>query len=188
MILRFEAQSIADWCRELYQLKAPQLLLYGRALGLSHAESEDVLQDTFVALLKLEAKPENEIGYCLRAFRNRALTHRRGLLRRLKRELEARNWFETDPDRTAGEAGAMRCLQRLPVNQREAVVLKIWHQLTFEQIGQLQSVSPNTAAGRYRYAMEKLRACLNEINRHETHEFHRGPDATLDSAPAVAGA
>jgi DNA-directed RNA polymerase specialized sigma24 family protein len=37
------------------------------------------------------------------------------------------------------------------------IVLKIWHQHTFEEIGTLIGVSPHTAAGRYRYGLEKLR-------------------------------
>jgi RNA polymerase sigma-70 factor (ECF subfamily) len=55
----------------------------------------------------------------------------------------------------------MRCLAKLPVEQREVIVLKIWHEHTFEEIGGLLDLSPNTAAGRYRYGMQKLRTCLN---------------------------
>ena len=54
----------------------------------------------------------------------------------------------------------MRCLQKLPPEQREVIVLKIWHEHTFEEIGDLLATSPNTVAGRWRYGMEKLRACL----------------------------
>ena len=45
------------WCERLYDACARQLILYGRALGLSHGEAEDVLQDTFVALLQRESPP-----------------------------------------------------------------------------------------------------------------------------------
>src|ERR1700727_1146499 len=44
------------WCQPLYEAKAAGLVLYGRALGLSHGEAEDVVQETFVALLKLPRK------------------------------------------------------------------------------------------------------------------------------------
>jgi RNA polymerase sigma-70 factor (ECF subfamily) len=37
------------------------------------------------------------------------------------------------------------------------VVLHVWGQLTFSQIGDLLGVSSNTAASRYRYALAKLR-------------------------------
>jgi len=39
-------------------------------------------------------------------------------------------------------------------------VLKIWHQYTFAEIGELLEISPNTAAGRYRYGLQKLKQCL----------------------------
>ena len=48
-----------DWREQLYDRKAAELLLYGRALGLGESEAEDVLQETFVALLKLEKRPDN---------------------------------------------------------------------------------------------------------------------------------
>ena len=171
-----------DWQRQLYEVKASELILYGRALGLGHGEAEDVLQETFVALLKLEREPDNPLHYCIRGFRNRALNYKRGLLRRLTRELESRTWFERNEHETPQERAAMRCLQKLPPEQREVIVLKIWHEHTFEEIGEMLEISPNTIAGRYRYGMEKLRSCLKEQNYEDTEIFGR-TDAVLD-APA----
>ena len=54
----------------------------------------------------------------------------------------------------------MRGLAALPQDQREVIVLKIWHKHTFEEIGGLLDISPNTAAGRYRYGLQKLRMFL----------------------------
>jgi DNA-directed RNA polymerase specialized sigma24 family protein len=54
----------------------------------------------------------------------------------------------------------MHCLAALPTEQREVIVLKIWHEYTFDEISQLFDVSANTVAGRYRYGLQKLRACL----------------------------
>src|SRR4029077_6658948 len=85
----------SGWCEALYEAKAAGLILYGRALGLSHGEAEDVLHDTFLALMQSAAPPALPENYCVRAFRNRALNYRRGLWRRLARELEARRWFES---------------------------------------------------------------------------------------------
>lgn len=176
-------KQAVDWQRQLYEAKAGELILYGRALGLSHGEAEDVLQETFMALLKLESAPEIPLHYCLRGFRNRALNYKRGLLRRLARELESRTWFEHGSKESPQERAAMRCLQKLPPEQREVIVLKIWHEHTFEEIGALLETSPNTVAGRYRYGMEKLRACLKEQNYEDT-EFVGRADAGVD-APAA---
>jgi len=154
------AAEPAGWCENLYRTKAPALILYGRALGLSHAEAEDVLQETFIALTQRPQPPELPEHYCLRSFRNRALNYRRSAWRRLTRELESSRWFERGPTETSVEQAAMRGLAALPRDQREVIVLKIWHQRTFDDIGELLAISPNTAAGRYRYGLQKLRMLL----------------------------
>jgi RNA polymerase sigma-70 factor (ECF subfamily) len=151
------------WCQPLYAAKAAELILYGRALGLGHSEAEDVLQETFVALMQLDRPPAKREHYCVRSFRNRALNYRRSLWRRLAREWESRRWFEKNADETAAERAAMKQLAQLPVEQREVIVLKIWHDCTFEEIGGLLDISPNTAAGRYRYGLQKIKSQLEGV-------------------------
>jgi RNA polymerase sigma-70 factor (ECF subfamily) len=158
------------------------LVLYGRALGLSHSEAEDVLQETFLALLQLAEPPKQPEHYCLRSFRNRALNYRRSLWRRIARETESQRWFERGEAETARERAAMRCLARLPQEQREVIVLRIWHQLTFEDIGQLLEQSPNTVAGRYRYGLRKLQKFLIGISDEQLESLGESL-APLDSAP-----
>jgi RNA polymerase sigma-70 factor (ECF subfamily) len=164
----------------LYLAKAAELILYGRALGLSHGESEDVVQETFVALMNRAEPPEQPEHYCVRAFRNRALNHRRGLWRRLAREWESLRWFEKAPGEDPRENEAMRYLATLPPDQREVIVLKIWHKYTFEEIGELLELSPNTVAGRYRYGLEKLKSKLQKA------VYER--DERIGEAIAIVGA
>jgi len=185
------------WCEALYDVKAAELILYGRALGLSHGEAEDALQETFLALMQMPFTPSKPEHYCVRSFRNRVLNHRRSLWRRLTREWESLRWFEKLPDETPEELAAMRCLTELPVEQREVIVLKVWHGCTFEEIGGLLEISPNTAAGRYRYGLQKMKLKLaadalarsgapQEGVAYERDE--RDTIAWLASAPAVNGA
>jgi RNA polymerase sigma-70 factor (ECF subfamily) len=178
-------ESTRHWCEDLYEAHAAQWVLYGRALGLSHAEAEDVLQETFVALLGRAQPPEEPRHYCLRSFRNRALNHRRTLWRRLTRELESRRWFERSPGESSQERAAMRALACLPREQREVIVLKIWHGHTLEEIGRLLEVSPNTVAGRYRYGLQKLRAALKGPE-HERLDSTGETLAFLETSPALA--
>ncbi|HWW02871.1 MAG TPA: sigma-70 family RNA polymerase sigma factor [Candidatus Acidoferrum sp.] len=169
------------WCEALYEAKGRQLLLYGRALGLSHGEAEDVLQETFIVLLQRAEPPSKPEHYCVRSFRNRALNHRRSLWRRLTRELESKRWFERPPEAGPAEREAMQALARLPAEQREVIVLKIWHEYTFEEIGELLAVSPNTAAGRYRYGLQKIRSHLKGAPHERDERFG-------DALPLVAAA
>ena len=176
---------MSHWCQNLYEANAPQLVLYGRALGLGHSEAEDVLQETFIALMEREEAPDEPQHYCLRAFRNRALNYKRNLWRRLTRELESHRWFERSSEENPQERAAMRCLATLPPEQREVIVLKIWHEYTFEEIGGLLELSPNTAAGRYRYGLQKLKSCLTKENYEALESTGRSP-AFLDAASPVA--
>ncbi|MEY3773061.1 MAG: hypothetical protein RL067_1075 [Verrucomicrobiota bacterium] len=86
-------------------------------------------------------------------------TDRRGVREKaVAAETETVAWFEPEADprlRALAEA-----LPLLPAEQREVVVLKVWGGLTFEQIGEQLQLSPNTAASRWRYAMEALRKLI----------------------------
>ncbi len=176
----------SGWCEGLYHAKASELVLYGRALGLSHSEAEDVLQETFLALMRRPEVPALPEHYCIRSFRNRALNYRRSLWRRLAREWESRSWFEPKAGEPAEERRAMRCLAGLPREQREVIVLKIWHEYTFQDIAELLEMSPNTAAGRYRYGLEKLRRRLKQSDVENEVEYES--DERIGSAIALVGA
>jgi len=178
-------ENVNAWRESLYQQKAAGLILYGRALGLSHSEAEDVLQETFVALLRLENRPEEPERYCLRTFRNRALNYHRSVWRRLAREWESVSWFESASVDAETESQAVAELAKLPPEQREVIVLKIWHKMTFDEIGRMVEVSPNTIAGRYRYGINKLRFLLME-RRYEGDRSLGETIGILDSASSVA--
>ena len=174
--------SQPHWCEALYDKKAAELILYGRALGLGHGEAEDVLQETFVALMQMDFPPAKLEHYCVRSYRNRTLNYRRTLWRRLAREWESLRWFEKSPDETPAERAAMSCLAELPLDQREAIVLKIWHGCTFEEIGGLLEVSPHTVAGRYRYGLQKIRTKLEGV-AYERIKHDGNPIAWLAATP-----
>lgn len=197
-----DVQNRSEWCEALYEAEAAKLILYGRALGLDHAEAEDVVQEVFVAVLALPEVPDKPSHYLVRAVRNRAFNHRRSLWRRWVREWESHSWFEPGSGEAPAEKAAVACLEKLPPDQREVIVLKIWHHHTFEEIGALLQRSPNTVAGRYRYGLERLRTCLNsaaldplsdsentayEPERPAARSLDR-PIVLLDAAPPLPGA
>ena len=66
-----------------------------------------------------------------------------------------------------------RAMLALPPEQREVMSLKIDGELTFGQIAEVIGVSMNTAASRYRYALEKLRKELETQESLKT--FHCRP-------------
>jgi len=74
-----------------------------------------------------------------------------------------------EAEREESHRAVWSALRTLPHEQAEVVVLKIWEELTFAQIGEILEISPNTAASRYQYAMTKLAARLANMQR----EVHR---------------
>ena len=62
-----------------------------------------------------------------------------------------------DMERVEHRQSLNRLLLSLPAEQREVVVLRIWHDLGFADIAALQACSINTALSRYQYALKNLR-------------------------------
>lgn len=150
-----------------YDQYAPALVRAAATLLGCRAEAEDAVQDVFVGL----ARARHELGRVtnLRAYLFAALRHAAG------RRAAVRRRHRTEPLGDAAEPVAHtpssgegrgerleRALRALPPEQREVLVLKIDGGLTFAEVAAALGVSPNTAASRYRYALDKLRAALGE--------------------------
>ena len=72
----------------------------------------------------------------------------------------------SSPERELSEFEQRRRLQlaieELPEEQREVVLLRLEQELSLEEIGAITGAGRETVKSRLRYAMEKLRARLNE--------------------------
>jgi RNA polymerase sigma-70 factor (ECF subfamily) len=136
-------------------------------LGSRH-DAEDVLQAVFVCMVRKRrrlAQAKSLGAYVYGIARNEAVSFLR--LRRRNRGMAPRieSWLtpiETNAGREELAEHLQAALGKLPQSQREVVVLKIYQDKTFQQIGELLHVSQNTAASRYRYAMERLRTLLGD--------------------------
>ena len=72
-------------------------------------------------------------------------------------------WLDT-PSEDKEDAKILRQeVDQLPEKLREVLTLKIWGGLTFAEIGEMLSLSNNTAASRYRYALEQLQKKLKHL-------------------------
>jgi len=56
-------------------------------------------------------------------------------------------------------------LKELPQKFSEVIVMKIWGEQTFAEIGEALEISQNTAASRYRYGLEALRKELAGVRQ-----------------------
>ena len=152
-----------DWKTCFAQL-GPALLLFARRWTNSRADAEDIVQEAFVRFWRGQHSIANR-ALLYAAVRSAALDRLRSDHRRARREasvaLDGADHFE--PQFAAGDEGQellAAAVERLPDEQREVVILKIWNELTFAEIAGILEISPNTAASRYRYALGALRKTL----------------------------
>jgi RNA polymerase sigma-70 factor (ECF subfamily) len=148
----------AESLGELYDRVSRRLYAYALSLTGDAARSEDAVHDAFVRLLQYA--PGRDVksleGLLFTTTRNIILDERR---RRVVRENAPAPLPLAQASGEFDEA-ATRALGRLPEEQREAVVLKIYAGLTFAEIGEVTGTSLATAAGRYRLGIEKLAELL----------------------------
>ncbi len=169
---RMEAPHEAINWKDWFEAHGPKLLLCARQWTHSLADAEDVVQEAFVRYWRHQRSlPGDAQALLIVSIRRAALDQARRELRRIAREERSNGDFETgrplfelpsNGDTDRGQRIQV-ALQRLPVEQREVLVLKIWNELTFEQIGHALDIPPNTAASRYRYALAALRKELNPV-------------------------
>ena len=153
---------------ELYDRFAARLVKTARRMGCHPAATEDIVHDLFVAMARSRANFENVDNldaYVFTALRHAVARHpQRRRLEHAARSRAAENAIRRDDGATDASPSAneslAHALASLPPEQREAVGLKIDGGLTFAEIGAVTGISPNTAASRYRYALEKLRILL----------------------------
>ncbi|MBI5382903.1 MAG: sigma-70 family RNA polymerase sigma factor [Opitutae bacterium] len=151
----------ANW-RQWFDHYGPRLLLCARQWTRSLADAEDVVQEAFVRFWKHQRELEGEpLALLLTSVRRSACDLARRETRRVAREQHAiegdADLFQPLPEGDDRRREIEAALHRLPPEQREVLVLKIWGELTFEQIAGQLEISANTAASRYRYALAALR-------------------------------
>ena len=158
-----------EWSQWLAR-HGPAMLLLARQLVAARSDAEDVVQDAFVRFWTARHRADDPAAYLFACVRTAALDLRRGSQRRGRREQAvARSHTAADEPMFAAaveqderRAAVEAALAGLPENQREVVVMKLWARLSFPQIGAALGVPADTAASRYRYALEKLRGRLAE--------------------------
>lgn len=131
--------------------------------------AEDAVHDAFVRLWRTAAAPQGDlVAYVYASVRNAAVDRKR---RRGERPELVETMFAgglPDPSDCAAEheqAGRLRrAVEALPDDQREAVVLRAFAGLTFQQMAETLGEPLPTVASRYRRALERIRQRLGDAD------------------------
>jgi RNA polymerase sigma-70 factor, ECF subfamily len=145
----------------LYRQHGAALLLFASAISGDRGRAQDAVHQVFLKAIENGSlwQAADKKAYLFACVRNAVLNDAKS--RNRNTDLDADSAWFSPPDRDyAGEQNLRRALGDLPHDQREVIVLHVWGELTFSEIGELLGVSSNTAASRYRYALAKLRGSM----------------------------
>lgn len=170
VLLRKASRGCRDSLRRIYETHKDPLLTLARAMTGDRTLAEDIVHDVFVAFAR--NLPQLRLTSSLRAYLSVSVCNRvRNLARteirhRRNEDRVARPTADAAaPDTCAAAtelAGRLReALEHVPLEQREVLLLRTQAGLPFEEIARHQGISANTARGRFRYGIDKLRSLLN---------------------------
>jgi RNA polymerase sigma-70 factor (ECF subfamily) len=170
LIFRFQRGSPGA-LRQIYDRYKVEMLKLATILLGDGNTAEDIVHDVFVTFagsadrIKLTGSLRS---YLTTSVVNRVRNHRRDIRRHGESRIEGVRLHLSggaEPLQWAilSEQLALlaEALQQLPYEQREVICLRMETDMSFHQIAAIQKVPQNTAKGRYRYAMERLRSLLD---------------------------
>lgn len=159
--------------RTLWHRHAPRLIAYAasviRGTGTRH-DAEDTVQAVFCRVMALDAREVDAVldpgAWLARLTRRAALNWVRAARRERARVARAAGGPRAArgaakrPGASGEHDATGAAVDALPARLREVVVLRHVAGLTFDQIEAATGVNRNTAAARYRAALERLRSAL----------------------------
>jgi len=163
-----ETPKQAEWQQWLDEYAA-KFLLFARQQAPREADAQDLVQEAVLeAAQRLDAQRPPPAPLVFSTIRRRAIDLARRQARRSNRELAASDqatelWFDTSVEERERAKLIQDAISKLPEMFREVITLKIWGGLTFAEIGEALGIPANTAASRYRYAVEELRKMTKEV-------------------------
>jgi RNA polymerase sigma-70 factor (ECF subfamily) len=140
--------------------------------------SNDIFQDTFIKVIKtLKSNSYNEEGkflpWVMRISHNLIIDHfRRSKKMPMFRETEEFSIFSIMSDdvptienqliSTQVEQDLKKIIDKLPLDQKEVLVMRMYQDMSFKEISEITGVSINTSLGRMRYALMNLRKIIDK--------------------------
>jgi len=140
--------------------------------------SNDIFQDTFIKVIKtLKSNSYNEEGkflpWVMRIAHNLIIDHfRKNKKMPMYRETEEFSIFSIMSDdsltienkiiRNQVETDLKKLIEKLPEDQKEVLIMRMYQDMSFKEISEITGVSINTALGRMRYALMNMRKIIDK--------------------------
>lgn len=167
------SQKLADAWKEWLTAEGGKLLLYARSRTNTAQDAEDLLQEALIRLWGYQEErghvpPDLPLAYSV--LRLCAMDYGRKQGRRARKQQKIiqfhdydEHWLDRGMEEDEDAEMLRSAVEKLTDKLREVVMMKIWGGLTFAQIAEVLKISHNTAASRYRYALEQLEKSLARL-------------------------
>jgi RNA polymerase sigma-70 factor (ECF subfamily) len=162
----------------IYEKYKCDMLRVAAALLTRTTLAEDIVHDVFISFAQSADRLRvsgNLKSYLITSVVNRTRNINYEQVRQAVVQPEQINSLDDDGQRpeqwliaTEEFARIRNTMAVLPYEQREAITLHLYGEMTFDTIAESQNVSINTVQSRYRYGLDKLRSLLNGEVKNET--------------------
>ena len=154
-------EQLGEW----FEQHAARLVLYARQCapgsGAGEGVAEDLVQEVFLRLMEQSVPPGNVKAWLYKSVRNAAISEGRSNRRRVGRERNVAgmrgSWFESKVDDLIDAGAAQEALGELPAIQREVVVLRIWGQMTLNEVAELVGMPLSSVYDQYKAGLAGIR-------------------------------
>lgn len=143
-----------------------QRSLFAAALAITRnkAAAEDCVFDALAAVAALKEAPRNMAAYLFRVVRNKALHN---LKQSQRQQAFDEDYLDAEPGNQELETLLGQVKQHigsLVADEQQVLILKLFEDMTFDEIARIMEASPNTVASWYRRGLEKLKHAMGEEN------------------------
>ncbi|MEO0474749.1 MAG: sigma-70 family RNA polymerase sigma factor [Planctomycetota bacterium] len=160
---------LTHWLEDIY--RDHRRGLFGLALSVVReaATAEDAVHEAFARLARQKGPPDGDAAaYVYKAVRNAAIDQARRRKARPTPTDDPASLFETSKENNPGHAAEtnethamlMRAIDNLPDDEREAVVMRSFGGLTYQQIAEATGRPLTTVSSQYQRALSKLKQQL----------------------------
>ncbi len=159
-------QLTSEEISDLAEKQGAALVFYAGQWTLS--EAEDIVQNAFIHLIRQNdsrGRPENPIAWLYKTIRNEAISRWRSESKRKIRERDrnaAPVRLTAFEESSIDEADLTRSLNLLDQEKREIVLMRIFGNLSFDEIVEAVGKPRTTVYRLYREALEKIKLSLAE--------------------------
>lgn len=149
---------------QLFETKQKQLYIAALSITQDRASAEDAVLDAMLAVSELKQAPDDLLAYLYRTVRNKAL-HSSKQSARLTSDSACSNFIASNSYAAEEQVFVSQILEQLKTlesNQQQVLIMKLFGDLTFDEIAEITSSNPNTVASWYRRGLQKLKESIHE--------------------------